>query len=253
MTWPRATTAWDGAAVPPVYCPYLGLADDPDSHFAFPSGAQRCHATARPSTIEVAKQARDCLTAQHISCSRYHAPTTVAARGQLLERVSGERVAVVALAEPRVTAARLRRPSRVVVERVALVVLLGIVLVGGLALGSRIAGQLNGPDPGPEATVAGGAAAPVTATPVTAAPVTAPPSPSPSPTASPTGSASRTPVASPTPTPRPTPLVHVVQRGETLTSIARRYHVTVADLAAINRIKDPNLIVVGQRLTIPGR
>ncbi len=117
-------------------------------------------------------------------------------------------------------------------------------------LGSRIARQLNGSGPGPAATVAGGAAGSSPSPVVTAAPVTS--TSPPPPAMSPSASASPTTVPTPRATPVPTPLVHVVQRGETLTSIAQRYGVTVADLAAANRIKDPNLIVVGQRLTIPG-
>ena len=43
---------------------------------------------------------------------------------------------------------------------------------------------------------------------------------------------------------------HVVQRGETLSSIAARYGVSAAALAQANGIANPNHIYVGQRLTI---
>lgn len=46
--------------------------------------------------------------------------------------------------------------------------------------------------------------------------------------------------------------VHVVQRGENLSMIAQRYGVSPAALAQANGIGNPNLIYVGQRLTIPG-
>ena len=46
--------------------------------------------------------------------------------------------------------------------------------------------------------------------------------------------------------------VHVVQRGETLASIARRYGTTAAALASANGLRNPNLIYVGQRLRITG-
>jgi LysM repeat protein len=46
---------------------------------------------------------------------------------------------------------------------------------------------------------------------------------------------------------------HVVRKGETLAGIAARYHVSVKEIAAANHIRDPNLIVIGDRLTIPGR
>jgi LysM repeat protein len=46
--------------------------------------------------------------------------------------------------------------------------------------------------------------------------------------------------------------IHVVARGESLGSIAARYGSTVAALTQANGITDPNLVYVGQRLTIPG-
>jgi LysM repeat protein len=47
------------------------------------------------------------------------------------------------------------------------------------------------------------------------------------------------------------PTTHVVLRGETLTSIARQYGVTLAALVKANGIKNPSLILVRQRLIIP--
>jgi lipoprotein-anchoring transpeptidase ErfK/SrfK len=44
---------------------------------------------------------------------------------------------------------------------------------------------------------------------------------------------------------------HVVQRGETLSSIALRYGVTASSLAQANRLHNPNLVYVGQRLSVP--
>jgi soluble lytic murein transglycosylase-like protein len=46
--------------------------------------------------------------------------------------------------------------------------------------------------------------------------------------------------------------VHVVRRGETLSSIARRYGTTVEQLAAANDIADPSFILAGQRLRLRG-
>jgi LysM repeat protein len=45
--------------------------------------------------------------------------------------------------------------------------------------------------------------------------------------------------------------VHVVQRGETLLTIASQYGVTVEAILAANDLTDPNFVYVGQRLTIP--
>jgi soluble lytic murein transglycosylase-like protein len=44
-----------------------------------------------------------------------------------------------------------------------------------------------------------------------------------------------------------------VQKGDTLSSIAKQHGVPLAELAAANRISDPNRIVVGRVLDIPGR
>ena len=46
--------------------------------------------------------------------------------------------------------------------------------------------------------------------------------------------------------------VHVVQPGETLSTIAMRYGITTAALIRANGIVNPHWIYVGQRLTIPG-
>jgi murein DD-endopeptidase MepM/ murein hydrolase activator NlpD len=49
----------------------------------------------------------------------------------------------------------------------------------------------------------------------------------------------------------PPPRVHVVVRGETLGGLAARYKVTVAALAAANRLTERAVLKVGQRLVIP--
>ncbi|MHB9033978.1 MAG: LysM peptidoglycan-binding domain-containing protein, partial [Anaerolineae bacterium] len=45
---------------------------------------------------------------------------------------------------------------------------------------------------------------------------------------------------------------YVVKSGDTLSQIARRYGIRFADLLHANNIDDPNLILIGQRLWIPG-
>jgi spore germination protein len=45
--------------------------------------------------------------------------------------------------------------------------------------------------------------------------------------------------------------IHVVQRGENLWLISRRYGVGVNRIAAVNELPDPNRLVVGQALVIP--
>lgn len=47
--------------------------------------------------------------------------------------------------------------------------------------------------------------------------------------------------------------VHVVQRGEWLHAIARKYNTTAEAIMRANGLTNPNLLYVGQRLTIPGQ
>ncbi|MBX3735842.1 MAG: LysM peptidoglycan-binding domain-containing protein [Candidatus Didemnitutus sp.] len=67
----------------------------------------------------------------------------------------------------------------------------------------------------------------------------------------PSMSAATTPVA-PAPTRSSDAVTHVVQSGESLGTIARRYQVTVGELAAANSITDPTKVRAGQKLVIPG-
>lgn len=69
--------------------------------------------------------------------------------------------------------------------------------------------------------------------------------------------------AQPAPAPTPAPVTepaaeppttgqYTVKSGDTLSSIARRFGVSLTDLIVANNIENPNLIRVGQILTIPG-
>ncbi|MCW5840606.1 MAG: LysM peptidoglycan-binding domain-containing protein [Caldilinea sp.] len=60
-----------------------------------------------------------------------------------------------------------------------------------------------------------------------------------------------TPEPTPTPTVTPTPIIHVIQSGETLLSVAVQYDVSVAALQDANGILDPRLLQLGQELVIP--
>lgn len=82
---------------------------------------------------------------------------------------------------------------------------------------------------------------------------TRPPIASPSPTAE---AAATVPPARPTrvtatPTITPTPLIHVIESGDTLGSVAAQYGVSVQALQAANGIENPLLLQIGQELVIP--
>ena len=64
------------------------------------------------------------------------------------------------------------------------------------------------------------------------------------------GDATPTPI--PTTPPAPTPVIYVVGKGDTISKIARKNHVTVEQLLAANpKIKNPDRIKVGDQITIP--
>ena len=44
--------------------------------------------------------------------------------------------------------------------------------------------------------------------------------------------------------------IHTVSRGQTLSSIAKRYETTVAEIVAKNKLADANKISVGQKLKV---
>jgi len=70
--------------------------------------------------------------------------------------------------------------------------------------------------------------------------------------APPTTQSSTTAPATPPPTPATTePGVYIVQKGDSLTSIAKQFGVSVAQLVAANNIKNQDHIEEGERLTIP--
>ena len=54
------------------------------------------------------------------------------------------------------------------------------------------------------------------------------------------------------PAPVSTTATHVVRSGETLSSIAARYGATVSSLARRNRLSNPNVVVTGTKLRVPG-
>ena len=139
------------------------------------------------------------------------------------------------------------RRAASVVSRLAVVVVMLLVAatVGyGLAfLSAELVGRAG------TVGAAASAAPSLASAPLAVPPTTPTPAVSARPTATARGSAS--PAASPGATPAGSPRVHVVARGENLTTIAAEYGVTVQAIAAANGIADPNTIYAGQKLVIP--
>jgi LysM repeat protein len=262
-------------AAPPArdrVCPYLGVVDDPATHYAFPSSAQRCHSDGRPFAIDLAKQSKDCLTAQHVTCPRFHpvanrpvragalrdaiAVTATTASLERVEPGTSARVATTLAGGPWPRASRSRRLAKILVVAV-LAIVAGL---GGLQLGSWVAAQSGGSQVTPIPSGASLSAARLASAPpasVSAVPTGTPSPTASSPQASPGSSPSGTPaggvegVTAPPPTHVPQDLVYVVKRGDTLTAIAGRYGVSVEAVKRLNRLKDPNLIFIGQHIRVP--
>jgi hypothetical protein len=55
-------------------CPYLGLADDRDTRFAYPEKGHRCFAAGQAAPISLEHQSAYCLTQEHLACPRYFEP-----------------------------------------------------------------------------------------------------------------------------------------------------------------------------------
>ncbi|HSW43673.1 MAG TPA: LysM domain-containing protein [Patescibacteria group bacterium] len=115
------------------------------------------------------------------------------------------------------------------------------VAAAGFGAGLLLPSLLPGPGIWP------GSPAPGPATPAPTPPDGSLPTPTVTPGTTPTPA----PTAAPAATPAPTATVYVVQPGDTLQWIADRHGVTLAAIQEANQIANPNLIRVGQRLTIP--
>ena len=81
-------------------CPYLGLADDADSHATYATEAHRCYRLPNPTRIATGHQETYCLGANHVSCPVY-----------LGEGVPGAAAPAAAAAATAAPAPRMPRPG----------------------------------------------------------------------------------------------------------------------------------------------
>jgi LysM repeat protein len=143
-------------------------------------------------------------------------------------------------ARPQAVAAAGRTRRRALARNtlIALAVIAVFVVVGSQVLGSRPSAVQGTPSPTNLATASSAPTQGGTPTPTGDIPTA-----SPLPTAT---------LGGPSPTPLASPHVYIVRRGDTMSSIAEAFGVTLADLIAANpQIEDPSLIYAGNVITIP--
>lgn len=61
-------------------CPHLGLVDDRETRYLFPSPGHRCFAARKPQEVGEAHQAAWCLVAAHAGCGRFTPPVPAGER-----------------------------------------------------------------------------------------------------------------------------------------------------------------------------
>jgi len=224
-----------GPAPATAVCPYLGLLTDSQSHLHVLSPIHRCYRTDPPLSPSAQHQTVFCLTSRFSGCSRFHGPIPASLLRQRLR--SGDWLTIIAMAA---------------------------TILAGAVVCVIVVGNPFGVEP--EQLARAGAVPP---TPVLAATTASDPGPSGAPAAA-TASASLTravtpsapgissPLASPTPqlgviAAPGVPIVvqYTVQPGDSLTSLARRFNVSVAALAAQNKLPATAGLRIGQRLQVP--
>ena len=247
-----------GAAIQRM-CPYL-ISDDGGWRSVQPTRDHRCGATTPPAALAVAKQREICLASAHRSCATFlaadaleRAPGTLAQRADEGGFWPSTRGTILALEPPRSRASVLPGASGRAGGQamlVGLMVLAFLVLVIARTSPPSTSGAPASADPG---GVVASAAATATAAPRATA--------TPGQTASPTAAASPSQAASPAPSAAPSSRPgasalppgatrYKVKSGDTLSSIAARFNVTVKKLKTLNGLTD-NVIRVGQVLVIP--
>ncbi len=217
-------------------CPFLARGsseeDRPQPPRSAASPENRCLAPGEAVPVSLQHQTVFCLGGRATVCSRYRAAATPppdtppSAAGAPLPSTAHE---------PR------RLDPRLAIAALALATGLGVV-VALTAVGNPFDAE-----PAPS-----GPAAAATVPPTAVASATAP-SETPFATATPTPVATPPPTPAPTPRPTATPMRYTVQPGDSLTRLAARFGVSVAELAAANGLPANARLQIGQVLQIPPR
>ena len=234
-------------------CPYLGLADDPDSHATYATEAHRCYRMPTPTRIALTHQERYCLGAEHTACPVYRgegvpgaqpqparpAPARPAARPRTAGTLGARRGGGISM--PVATVGLFALALGLVVLAIVIQNLIGGNGGGELTPADRLATQEaqarqtpgSGGEQQPTPTVGGQQTA------VEGSPTAAPTTPAADGTATPTattGSGGQT---------------YVVQPGDTCSSIAERFGTTVDAIREANGLDEDCTIFVDQELVIP--
>jgi LysM repeat protein len=209
-------------------CPFLGIQDEPQTRALTPVSAHRCFRANPPLAVSLQHQAVLCLSDRYTTCSRY----------QLAPRPHADDAAV-----PR---------SRTPVWQ--FVTLAGAVFAGAAAVFAAVGNPFTA-EPAPS----GAQTPPATSFPVAAAggsvqlPSAAGRSAALPSTTAPVGTIADGPPAAPgvaAATPAGV-LIYRVLRGENLTVLSQRYHVSLNALAAANGLPPTAGLREGQQLRIP--
>ncbi len=83
-------------------------------------------------------------------------------------------------------------------------------------------------------------------------PATEPTQPLPTATPTPEATSTPAPTATPTPTEAAQQQTYTVESGDTLSGIASRFGTTVEALVEANDIENPDVLMVGEELVVPG-
>ena len=232
------------------HCPFLGTNLDPLSSYDHAAADASCYSAPGQSHVPgLEHQEQFCLTGGFLQCQRYIEAQQV--------RLDGKSGTPMILSRYRTGRPRILLSTWLMLGGAALMALVALATLVFLAFrfAPAVVGELKPRVPLMALTVV------FTHTPTPAEGIV-PATPPLVPTAtlpliraiSPTMALSPGPTQQPTvssPTATVALAYHVVQRGETLSMIARLYGVSVDDLARLNNIVDRDNILVGQRLLLP--
>jgi len=227
-------------------CPFLALDADLRTAVAGYDPAHRCLAQEDSPAVDRATQQRLCLTEEHRGCARYLEGTAaLTARRRTPQPAPDARfISTRLVLEPDEAWRPIGMAARPVSRTRMLLTGATVLVVGaaGAALSTRGFGLMTAAvtptlEPTPTPTLK------ATAQPTRSAAVAAATSP-------PAQSAKPTPVPV-TPAPKATPHIYVAQKGDSLSTIATRFGISVRAIMAANGLSNPNLVNVGQVLVIP--